>query len=294
MDVNAFFEEYSKILHSGTPDQVGAFLRDALVTAVNEQDNNAQISILNEAAGYFRNISNYTAAIDMGQSALDLLQHIGATGTEAHGTTLLNVATAYRAAGELDKAMALFEESLGVLSRTVGVNDHRLAALHNNISAIHEERGQGPQALEHLRKAVAIMETHPEMVHDTAIVLSNLGMCLLRAEQRAEAVRTLEKAGELFRSSQDSTIPPQYAAMLAGLAEAHFHAGEFELSVARYKEALSLLRMSFGENRDYAVTCMNCADAMEAMGNTEEARTMRNKAQAALDRLAIQHREGSA
>ena len=48
MDINVFFEEYSKILHNGTPDQVGAFLRDALVTAVNEQDNNAQISILNE------------------------------------------------------------------------------------------------------------------------------------------------------------------------------------------------------------------------------------------------------
>ena len=52
----------------------------------------------NEQIGYYRSISNYEEALKISKEMLELVKELGLQESEAHGTTLLNAATAYRAA----------------------------------------------------------------------------------------------------------------------------------------------------------------------------------------------------
>ncbi len=287
MDVDAFFRDYSKVFAQADQEAISAFLQEHIATAEAEGDKHALVTILNEAAGYFRNASRYPEAIAAGEKALALLKELGYEDSIAHGTTLLNVATAYRAAGNLAKAMELFISALAALGSLLPADDHRLAALYNNISGIHQEQENWQAAFEMLVKAARIMEKQPEMAEDAAIVLTNLGMILFRLDRAEEASAALNKAEGMFRlaaaqNGEGQRPAPHYAAALAGLGEAYFRLGEFEKSAQTYEAALEHIKNAFGENRDFAVTCYNCADAWEAAGQDDKAQALRSKAEAIL------------
>lgn len=288
MDIDAFFQNYEKMFAQGPQEAVEAFLRDGITAAESEKDAQALVVILNEAAGYFRSTSRYAEAIIAADRAVSTLRELGYEGTVPYGTTLLNAATAYREAGDGVNALELFISSLTVLSGLLPEDDHRLAGLYNNISALYREKGNWQDALEMLRKAAAIMERHTDMAADTATVLANLGLTLFRLHREDEALTTLEKAEAMFRQTagEGTQKPaPHYAAALAGLGEAHFRTGDFSKAAQFYESALTHLRQAFGENRDYAVTCRNCADAYEAAGDRGKARLWSEKAQAVFTTL---------
>ena len=289
MDINAFFQNFGRIFDEGRREDVGKFLYDSLAEAEKEKDDHALVTILNEAAGYFRNTSNYAEAVNAADRAVSILHGLGYENTVPYGTTLLNAATAYRAAGDSVKAMELFISSLTVLAALLPEDDYRLAGLYNNISAIHEEKENYPEALEMLQKASDIMEKKPDMADDAAIVLTNLAMIFLKLNRRDEASATLEKAMAVFRradgAGEGQKLAPQYAAALAGMGEAYFRMDKFDKAVVAYESALEHIEAAFGENRDYAITCRNCADACEAAGDPEKARQFIAKADHIFARL---------
>ena len=137
------------------------------------------------------------------------------------------------------------------------------------------------------------MEKKPDMADDAAIVLTNLAMILLKLDRRDEASTTLEKATTIFRqgggAKGNRKFAPQYAAALAGMGEAWFRMGNFADSAEAYESALAHIRDTFGENRDYAITCQNCADAYNAGGNLAKARQLTEQAEAVFARLALAH-----
>jgi tetratricopeptide (TPR) repeat protein len=290
MDIDVFLENLDKVFDEGGREDVGKFLRDSISEAEADNDLHALITVLTEAAGYFRNTSDYAEAITAADRAVSLLRDLGFDNSVPYGTGLLNAATAYRAAGDSVKALELFILSLTVLAALLPEDDHRLAGLYNNISAIHQEKGQYPEALEMLEKASAIMERNPEMADDAAVVLTNLAMVQLRLDQPDEAVKTLERAMDIFRRTAEGRsgrrkFSPQYAAALAGMGEVCYGMGHFLEAAQRYESALEHIREVFGENREYAVTCRNCADAYRAAGQEEKARARERQAKRVLDGL---------
>ncbi|MDR2574312.1 MAG: tetratricopeptide repeat protein [Desulfovibrio sp.] len=289
MDINVFFQNFGRIFDQGRREDIGEFLHNSLAEAEKEKDNHALVTILNEAAGYFRNTSNYAEAVNAADRAVSILRGLGYENTVPYGTTLLNAATAYRAAGDSVKAMELFISSLTVLAALLPEDDYRLAGLYNNISAIHEEKGDYSEALEMLQKASDIMEKKPDMADDAAIVLTNLAMISLKLNRRDEASATLEKAMAVFRRAgggeEGQKLAPQYAAALAGMGEAYFRMDKFDKAARAYESALEHIEAAFGENRDYAITCRNCADACEAAGYLEKARQFTAKADHIFARL---------
>lgn len=292
MDIQTFFENYEKTFWRASQEETEAFLHKSIAQAEAEKDEHSLVTILNEAAGYFRNVSKYAQAINAADRALHILEQLGYEESVPYGTTLLNAATAYRAGGESDKALAMFSASLALLEKHLPATDHRLAALYNNISAIHQERGRLPEALESLRKAVDILESSTELADDTAIVLTNLAMLLLRMERGEEALAGLERAAALFRQAarargDASALAPQYAATMAGMGEVHFRLKEFDKAARSYEAAIAHIRAAFGENQDFVTTCRNCAEALAANGETDKAGEMRaraDKAQAKLEK----------
>lgn len=283
VNIQDFFDDYQKTFWQDSQEETEAFLRRSIARAEAEKDEHSLVTILNEAAGYFRNVSKCAEAIKAADRALGILERLGYQDGVPYGTTLLNAATAYRAGGQSQKALDMFRASLALLEKRLPATDHRLAAVYNNISAIHQEQGRLPEALECLRKAVDILESNTELTDDTAIVLTNLAMLLLRVERGEEALAGLEKATALFRRAarergDAAALAPQYAAAMAGMGEVHFRLKEFGKAARCYEEAIEHIRAAFGENQDFVTTCRNCAEALAANGEMDKAAEMRARA----------------
>jgi tetratricopeptide (TPR) repeat protein len=297
VDIDAFFQGLSTVFASGDQDAVSEYLRRSLTGAEAENDNHAAVTILNEMTGYFRSVSNYAEALKASERAIALMQSLGYENTAAYGTTLLNSGTAYRAAGDNIRAMELFFQALALFGKHLPTDDHRLAGLFNNIGAIYEETGRYDEALDVLQQAVDILEKHPGMASDAAVVQSNLALILLRVQRDAEAMAALEKALTLFRRQGEGEagrrLSPHYAAALAGMGEVHMRMKEYARAVGTYESALEHIKAAFGENRDYAVTCRNCALACEAVGEPEKADSLRKKADEVFAALGLVPEEGA-
>lgn len=287
MDINLFFQRYSDILAQGNKDAVVAFLLQSI--AETEKNASAQVTILNEAAGYFRCISHFEESIGAAERALSLLRGMNYEGTVPYATTLLNAATAYRASGDNLKAMELFIASLSTLKAELEEDDHRIAGLYNNISEIHKEAENYEAALELLHKACTIMAAKPEMEGDYAIVLANLGAVLLDLKRMDESQAALTKAQEVFgrHAEKDGRLAPHYASTLASISEMHYRNGLFKKAAETYEETLANIERCFGENAHFAITCQNCAAAYEAAGNYAKSRAMREKYQSVMKQLNI-------
>ncbi len=283
MDINAFFKGLSEIFDSGRIDQVSEYLRRHLREAEQEQDSGAVIRILNEMIRYFRSVSSYSEALDAAERALGMMRKLGLEQTLSYGTTLLNAATAYRASGDSAAALDLFETALVILKKELPEDDPRLAGLYNNLSALHQDTGAYDKALGALEQAVKIMTPLPELAIDLATVHVNLALLLSAMQRDDEAMQALHTAMRIFEregaaNPDKARKAPYYAAALAGFAAAHYKSGEFAKAVEIYGDALKRLKDCFGENRDYALTCRNCAEAYEALGDTKMAEALREKA----------------
>ncbi len=290
--MDLFFSGLDNIFASGSAEDVDKYLKDSLAKADAEGDRHAAAAILNEVTGFNRNVSNYAESLKAAERAVALMLELGYENTIPYGTTLLNAATAFRAAGDDAKALELFLASLAAFGKQLPEDDHRFAGLFNNISAIYKDSGKYEEALDALQKAVSIMDKNPDMVSDAATVRTNLALVLFELGREAEALETLENALAMFKRAGmrgAADIPaPHYAAALAGMGEACHRMGRYGEALESYESALEHLRGSFGENRDYAVICGNCAAVCEAAGNPDKAAAYMTRAGEIFARLGIE------
>ena len=296
MDIGAFFQGLDSVTATESKEVILAYLQRSLNEAEAENDVHAVVSILNEMMSYFRKISNYTASLRISKRVVATMQDLGYEDTVAYGTTLLNCGTAYRASGDITKALELFIQALTIFSQHLPADDYRLAGLFNNIGAIYEETGRYDAALDVLHRAAAILEKHDGMENDAATVQSNLALIFFKLNREKKAMVALEKARILFRQEDktgkaEQRISPQYAAALAGAGEAYLRMEKYVEAVEAFESALTHLKDAFGENRDYAVTCQNCADAYAAAGLPDKAKELMAKADALLAELGVDNQE---
>lgn len=286
MDINRFFDGLSAIFASGQNEQVSAYLRTSLAEAEAAGDDEAAVTVLNEMIGYFRITSNHTESTKAAERAISLMRRLGYENTIHYGTTLLNAATAHKAAGDRSKALELFNAALAIYLRELPAEDERLAALYNNLSAIHQDAGEYKKSAEYLEKAADILLKIKGAELDAATVFTNLALAVFALGREKEAMATLQKAVDLFKNTAkdgkiDVKIAPHYASTLAGLAGAYYKMKDYAQAAGLYEEALSRIKESYGENDDYILTCRNCAAAYEAAGNPAKALAYRMIAEAA-------------
>ena len=294
MDVQAFFQGLSEIFAAGRIDEVRGYLQKSLAEAEAQDDHHAAVTVLNEMIGYFRSISSYKDAIWASERAITQMQALGYEGTVAYGTTLLNAATAFRASGDDQKALALYEETLTIYQRCLPENDPQLAGLYNNISSLCQAGGEYEKAYTLLQKSLAILSQTEGAAIDAATVHTNCALALFALDREPEALQALRTALDIFEEDEDGGSPaasrraPHYAAALAGLGAAYYRLKQYDMAVQVYESALSHIKACFGENRDFAVTRKNCAVVLDAMGQHEKAQAYRDSADALLARIAAQ------
>lgn len=286
MDIREFLNGLGDLFRNGQPDKVESYLLGGLEQARAEGDRASGVTILNELVGVYRNASRYPEAIEAAEDALAELRELGQAGSVAYGTTLLNAATAYRAAGQVPRALELFEETREIFEAQLPENDPRLAGLYNNISSIYDSEGDPEMARALLQKAVDILSATGKTRLEAATVSTNLALILLKLNRREEALTILQKNLDYFegKATEEARRAPQYASALAGLADAYYLMGEYERAVGVYERALRHVETWYGENRDSGLVRLNLAAALTAVGRHDEALALRGKAMEILEK----------
>lgn len=236
----------------------------------------------NEQIGYYRSISNYEEALKISKEMLELVEELGLQGSEAHGTTLLNAATAYRAAGMCEKAIAMYRAAEQIL-KNLGIQDERLAGLYNNMSMAFQQKEDYGMAERCLLQALAIVRKLPDHKAEEATTYANLASVCYEKEEFAQGVEYVQRAIERFKECEEKDA--HYCGALALLAQGHYEQGEMEKAISAYTEALGEILAHFGKNESYAMTCENCAIVLSEAGFAKEAEYLKKEAKETYEKI---------
>lgn len=103
-DTQRFLAGLDAIFDAHAAAKAGPYLEQAMIDAENAGDDAGLLTVLNETMGFYRSQGRHKENQWIVQRALELATRMGITGTEAWTTTLINAATAMRAAGQYDQS----------------------------------------------------------------------------------------------------------------------------------------------------------------------------------------------
>lgn len=267
MNVDKFLETLDSYFANQEIEQVDPFLVSSLAQAKEEQDYGAYITICNEMIGFYRSVSAFEKAYVAAEDVLLLMEELQMEHTEHFATTLLNAATAYRAAGEYETALRYYRQALQIYNGILPPQDYRYAGLYNNMSILLEKMEQNDEAIACAGKALAIIETLEGGEMETATTLTNLALLHFKVSHSEQAKALLERALTLFEGGGGNT-DAHYSGALAGVAEAYYRMQDYGKALTYYEKALAEVKAHFGENMSYAVLCENCAAVCGLLGET--------------------------
>ena len=269
MDVNAFLTQLDTFFAGNEIEKVDPFLCSSLEQAKEEKDYGAYITICNEMIGFYRSVSEFRKAFDAAEDVLLLMEELQLDRSEHFATTLLNTATAYRAAGNYKQAYVYYEQALQIYEGLIPPGDYRYAGLYNNMSILLEKMERNDEAIQCAEKALAIIEKMEGGEMETATTLTNLALLCFKVSDYPKAQELLERALTLFEQNGDRT-DAHYSGALAGIGEAYYHMKDYEKALAAYEKALQEVEKHFGKNMSYAVLCENCAAICELLHDEEK------------------------
>lgn len=142
MNIDEFFSRLDGYFQKNELDKAAPFLTDSLEKAKEAEDYASYITIGNEMIGFYRSVSMFREAFDIAEDVLLLMEELQLGESEHFATTLVNTATAYRAAGKPQQALQYYRQALQIYGRLLPEGDYRFAGLYNNMSILLEQMGE--------------------------------------------------------------------------------------------------------------------------------------------------------
>lgn len=278
MDINSVIVGLDKLFAEKKMNEVEPYLNENLSKAKEEKDYGAVLSILNEQIGYYRSISRKKESLKAFEEAKECIKTMKLQGTEHEATTLLNGATALRAAGKYQEAMSEYVHVEEIYKNTINSNDYRFAGLYNNMSLLYSALEQYGEAGEKLQQALSVLQTLKHSEIEQAITYTNIALNCSKLSQKEEMDTALNTALKLFEEYADNK-DAHYAAALSGLAAAYFEMGDLIKAAKTYRKVCEDIRSYFGENISYAVSLENLAVVYRTMGDLDQAEILMNQAE---------------
>lgn len=226
--------------------EIEGFIVEKLKEAKEEEDNGSRITLLNEIIGFCRDTCQYDKSKQYSGELLEVLDEEHLQGTIEYATSLLNIANASRAAGELDESMNYYKQTLEIYDKNLPADNFLYASLNNNMSLLYQQMQDFASASDCLRKALKVIESHPEKIIEKAITLSNLAQSLLREMKYEEARESIEAAMAIYDDGRQEDF--HYSAALNVLAELYFVNKQYGKAADYYDRAIIELEMHTGKN----------------------------------------------
>jgi len=278
MEERQKINELDQLFQNERYDLIEPFILEQITNAKEKNDHASYISFSNELIGFYRSMEEYEKSLIISEDILLLMEELGLENSVHFGTTLLNAATAYRAAGKSLEALSYYERALTIYESELPHDDERFAGLYNNLSILLQQMGELEKSLLFLDNALRIIKKNmPESV-ETATSLTNKALLLFQLKRKEEATNCLEESLSLFQKLNQCE-DPHYSAALSGLGEAYFHLGNYEKSVHAYEQAAELILKIFGKNQSYKIICYNCSVVCHEAGMIEKEMYYKNEAE---------------
>lgn len=251
MELAEILKQVDVLLEENKGAEAEDLMKRSILQAVQDEDDSALLSLVNELMGYYRETSQVEASYEMAEQARKLSEKMGLEGTIPYATTLLNIANAYRAGGRLQDSMECYQETMKLYQTLLPADDMLVASLHNNISLLYQEMGDFKAAREHLLSALAIVEkkTDQEVSFELAVTYANLAATCLQIDEDEEAAGHARKAIEIFEAH--GVGDAHYSAALASLGTYHYKKGDYQRAASCFRRAMECVRRSLGENEHY-------------------------------------------
>lgn len=237
-----FFTSYDKLLKENKINDARNLLEDSLEHAIKNNNTALIIQILNEAIGFYRDLSEFDTSVKYANALLNLIKKMKLDYKD-EATCLINIANAFRAGGLLEASAEIFKEAKSLFD--LNINDSNLlAALYNNWALLYEEKNEIKEAISLLKQALLLVNDEIKI----ASTHVNLGMCYLKLNELALAECEIEISKTIFEKNKNDF---HYSGFLALKAKYYNLIKEDRKAINYYEEALANLLKTVGQNTYY-------------------------------------------
>lgn len=237
-----FFTSYDKLLKENKINDARNLLEDSLEHAIKNNNTVLIIQILNEAIGFYRDLSEFDTSVKYANALLNLIKKMKLDYKD-EATCLINIANAFRAGGLLEASAEIFKEAKSLFD--LNINDSNLlAALYNNLALLYEEKNEIKEAISLLKQALLLVNDEIKI----ASTHVNLGMCYLKLNELALAECEIEISKTIFEKNKNDF---HYSGFLALKAKYYNLIKEDRKAINYYEEALANLLKTVGQNTYY-------------------------------------------
>lgn len=172
-----------------------------LAEADEARDDGGKLAILNEQIGLYRKLGKEKECMTAIAKTLGLTD-LEADDTVTCATTLINIATGYKAFGHAEEALPLYRRAREIYEIKLPEDDGRRGGLYNNMALALAETGEYREAETLYRKAIEVMKQQEYGEAETAITYLNLADLkydeLGAEESEAQVAEYLEEAEKLL------------------------------------------------------------------------------------------------
>ncbi len=203
--VSRVIEKLDEYLNKNDVSGARAHLEYWQKEALALRDERGELAVTDELIGLYRKLGEKALALASSDRAVSLVNSLKLNDTVTEATVLLNVATANKAFGNPEKAVALYERTLAVYREKLSENDVMFAGLYNNAALALTDLKRYDEAEEYYKKAIAITEKAENAAPDEAISYINLAHLKdAQNKPKGEIVECLFQAYDLL---SDEKIP---------------------------------------------------------------------------------------
>lgn len=242
-------QQIDRLLEENKGAQAQALMEERLGEALAGGDRGGAVTLLNELIGFCRETGQAEKSYYYGETVLELLQEMGLAGTLPFATSVLNIASAYRAGGRLEDAMTCYRAVEQIYSQVLDPGDMLVASLYNNKALLYQETGEFEAAAAYLEQALKIALQHPERYYEQASSYANLAATCLRLGREEQAADCFQKAIGLFEAH--GVRDAHYCAALASLATYLFQKEEYKEAENCFIRAMQGIEESLGRTEAY-------------------------------------------
>lgn len=249
MNIQEIFVQIDKLFEENKREEAEKLMQESIAQAVEEQDDNSLLQLLNELLGFYRETGRHDEARMIGQRAVAQAERMGLAGTIPYATTLLNVANACRAEGCLEESLEKYLQVQEMYRQQLAPDDMLAASFQNNFSLLYQEIGEFQKAKECLLKALQIVREKGSG-YELGVTWANLAATCVQLGQPEEAREYAEKSLETFEKA--GIRDNHYAAALSALGTWYFQKQDYRTAGETFRKAMELVEQFNGRNHAYS------------------------------------------
>ncbi|MFM7366104.1 MAG: CHAT domain-containing protein [Cuspidothrix sp.] len=160
-------------------------------------DKEGEVTTLNNIGEVYRNLAQYTEALNYFKQVLKIFSQIGIADRAGEAITLNNIGLVYKNLEQYNKALNHYEQALALFLQVI--NPLKKATVLNNIGELYLQLENYDKSFDYLQQSLAINKAIRHTVSQ-GINLNNLGLVYSRLSKYTDAEKTLFTAIDIWES----------------------------------------------------------------------------------------------